>query len=238
MPVTDSTRDAAPTFRSRLRFLAAFALMSLTVFGADLGAVESKAVLPADRSIELWVHHLLGKPYYGSFEIVSTLGGTVDRLVEVVGLLVLLVIWRKWFPALFTVIAIGVSAALNAIVKDLVQRPRPHLFHWPVQAAGYSFPSGHADDAIVFSLVLVLVIWHLFRHDLATWLASGFAIVFAFLIGLSRIVLGVHYPSDVVGGYALGTVVVLATIIVLECIRPEAYDSSLNAPMSMTGSGP
>jgi undecaprenyl-diphosphatase len=101
---------------------------------------------------------------------------------------------------------------MDTILKDVVRRPRPHLFPGAEHAAGYSFPSGHAMDSIAFFAVLVYMIWHLTCHRDVTVAALAVVGVLTALVGLARVVLGVHYPSDVVGGYLGGIAWVALTI--------------------------
>lgn len=93
---------------------------------------------------------------------------------------------------------------LNTLVKLLLQRDRPSLQHL-TEAGGYSFPSGHAMVAMGF-YGTIFAIWAMYRHDhgrsISFPLVAGALLIL--LIGLSRIYLGVHYPSDVAGGYIAG----------------------------------
>ena len=104
----------------------------------------------------------------------------------------------------FAGVVIG-SALLNMVLKLIFHRARPTL-HRIVDANGYSFPSGHSMGAFTLYGVLCFLLW---KHAGPLYLrmmiiAAGIAIVL--LIGISRIYLGVHYPSDVIGGYlASGT---------------------------------
>jgi undecaprenyl-diphosphatase len=90
------------------------------------------------------------------------------------------------------------------VLKLLFHRARPHLFDPVAAAVGYSFPSGHsALSAAFFGAVagLAAASEKRRRHAVA-WLAAGFAAVV--LIGLSRVALGVHWPTDVLGGWTIG----------------------------------
>ncbi|MEU1686118.1 phosphatase PAP2 family protein [Micromonospora sp. NPDC005707] len=126
------------------------------------------------------------------------------------------VVWLLWRGAprlaLWVVTTMTVGGLLGALLKLLVGRHRPDLLDPVARAAGYSFPSGHALNATLAAGVLLLVFLPFARHSRAwrgaLWAA---AVLIAVLTGLSRIALGVHWTSDVVGGWLLGVAVVAAT---------------------------
>ncbi len=92
---------------------------------------------------------------------------------------------------------------LNLWLKGLLQRPRPDFFALVTETT-FSFPSGHAMNSSVFFLSLTYFIFRNTRNKmLGIWLSILSAIL-VFLIGTSRIYLGVHYPSDVIAGFAAG----------------------------------
>jgi undecaprenyl-diphosphatase len=100
---------------------------------------------------------------------------------------------------LFLWVVIG-SALLNIGLKLLFQRARPVL-HRIADANGFSFPSGHAMAAFSVYAVLAYLVWKHIRTGTGRALFLIFSIGMILLIGISRIYLGVHYPSDVLGGY-------------------------------------
>jgi undecaprenyl-diphosphatase len=178
-------------------------LLSGVLFAADLTAVESGATMSRDRSLDLSLHATFGSSFYRFFEAISTLGGGVIRIAVIALIVVAFVSARYWWSAALLVVATGGAAALETIIKLVVERPRPHLFPHAVAADGSSFPSGHATNACAFALVAIYLLWHVFQHRGLTAAAAVLLIGFVLLVGLSRIVLGVHYPTDVLGGYAL-----------------------------------
>lgn len=113
-----------------------------------------------------------------------------------------------------TMTAGGVVAAL---LKLLVERDRPSFLDPVARAAGYSFPSGHAANAALTCGVFLLMLLPHGRWRPALW--TG-AVVITAVTGLARIGLGVHYASDVVGGWMLGLAVVTATTAAFHAGRP------------------
>ncbi|MBQ1042861.1 MULTISPECIES: phosphatase PAP2 family protein [unclassified Micromonospora] len=114
--------------------------------------------------------------------------------------------------AAWVVVTMIAGGLLGALLKLLVGRDRPDLLEPVARAAGYSFPSGHALNAALAAGVLLLVFLPYARDSRAgritLWAA---ALLVTVVTGLSRIALGVHWTSDVVGGWVLGTAVVAAT---------------------------
>jgi undecaprenyl-diphosphatase len=115
--------------------------------------------------------------------------------------------WRRG-AAVFVGIAVGGSGGLNQLMKQLWARPRPPPADAVYVADNYAFPSGHAMISIAFALAFWMV-FRSARRRVRQPLAAG-AIAAVGVVGLSRVYLGVHYPSDVLGGWALGAAWVLA----------------------------
>lgn len=91
---------------------------------------------------------------------------------------------------------------LNQTLKFLIQRPRPEGFALAAET-GFSFPSGHSMAAMAFFGLLVWIVWHYKRDRAMRWMCAGAFSLIIVLIGLSRIYLGVHYASDVIGGFCV-----------------------------------
>jgi undecaprenyl-diphosphatase len=92
--------------------------------------------------------------------------------------------------------------ALNGTLKVVVHRPRPAL-PWANVLPDYSFPSGHTMNTVVFYLAIAMIVWvTLGRRPGAV--AVALALVVSVAVGFSRIYLGYHYLSDVIGGFAAG----------------------------------
>jgi membrane-associated phospholipid phosphatase len=148
-----------------------------------------------------------------------------------VGVLVVLAIsaggllwWRgaRLSVALAPVLVLGSSASLVALLKPLIHRARPPLPLRLVTENEPSFPSGHStDSAALFLTVGLLVAVVILRRPIARVLAVGISGLAAMFIGLSRLVLGVHWPTDVLAGWCLGALVcLLVTTAILALPTP------------------
>jgi undecaprenyl-diphosphatase len=124
------------------------------------------------------------------------------------------VLWRKGRRrhAVWAVVTIAIGATLDTPLKELFARARP-VFNVPVATApGYSFPSGHALNTMIVGAGAVILGWSATRSRPAARVAllAG-ATVLVLVTGFDRVGLGVHYPSDVVGGWLIGLATVLVT---------------------------
>lgn len=99
------------------------------------------------------------------------------------------------------VVVIG-SSQLNWILKIIFQRARP-TFHRIIEANGYSFPSGHSMAAFSMYGALAFLVWKHVPTVIGRVITILLSALFIVVIGISRIYLGVHYPSDVIGGYLI-----------------------------------
>lgn len=124
---------------------------------------------------------------------------------------------------LFAVIA-G-AAVLNQAFKLVFHRPRPET-HRLIEVTGYSFPSGHSMTAFAMYGALTFLLW---RHTPSRWgrtIIILIGVVITLAIGISRVYLGVHYPSDVIGGYLAGGFWLAASIWVYQSIAEQKYEQS------------
>lgn len=117
--------------------------------------------------------------------------------------------------AVTTLVAAGV---LDVVLKVLIARPRPALPSPIAHAPGGSFPSGHALTAVVGTATIVLILLPVIRGAwrVVAWAAAA---VIGFVSGVCRVLLGVHYVSDVVAGWLLGAAIVMATAAAFETWR-------------------
>jgi undecaprenyl-diphosphatase len=111
-------------------------------------------------------------------------------------------------------LAVTGAGAIAGVVKAVVGRGRPAATLQLAAESGASFPSGHTTDTTAFVLAVTLVIAIvILRRQVARALTVAAAAVISIGMGTSRLVLGVHWPTDVLAGMALGAAVALATVI-------------------------
>lgn len=131
--------------------------------------------------------------------------GYVVALLVVLLCLFLYVVLKHRQELILFIAIVGGSGLLNGWLKLLFHRERPNL-HRLIEITGYSFPSGHSMAAFSLYGGLTYLLWRHISSSSGKLLLVLISVVFILVIGVSRIYLGVHYPSDVVAGYlASGT---------------------------------
>ena len=146
----------------------------------------------------------------------------------VVLVLYLLIVRKRRLAINISVIGLSSTAMLH-LLKRIFQRDRPDL---PLITSlnTYSFPSGHAVSSFIFCMILVHLIWETGLGKPLKWCCSFLLLLLSISIGLSRIVLKVHYPSDVLAGFCLGLVWVLASFWLLRRIENQEANRKHHLP--------
>ncbi|PIV33270.1 MAG: hypothetical protein COS34_08710 [Lysobacterales bacterium CG02_land_8_20_14_3_00_62_12] len=133
----------------------------------------------------------------------TRLGDTGPRLLVASLLLLALLRWRRWQSALFSAGILLSGILLSELLKVVVGRARPQLVT-PLDAVGsLSFPSGHALNSSLFYLTVALLLAPVLKQRGARWALYAVAVGLTLATGVSRIALGVHWPSDVLASWIL-----------------------------------
>ncbi|MGF6950693.1 membrane-associated phospholipid phosphatase [Neobacillus sp. B4I6] len=119
--------------------------------------------------------------------------------------------------------AITGSAILNGILKQFFQRVRPD-FHRLIDIEGYSFPSGHAMNAFTVYGILSFLLWRHIPSRFGRGVLISVSIIMILAIGISRIYLGVHYPSDIIGGYFASGFWITTAILFFQYYQEKRYN--------------
>ena len=145
------------------------------------------------------------------FVWVSLLGYRYGLVPFDIGLVLVLAWLRHRREALFAALAVGGSALLNIGTKALFARDRPALWESIAPEHTFSFPSGHAMGTATLAWVLVLLGW----RTRWRWPVLAAAVAGMVLVGASRVYLGVHYPSDILAGWAAASIWTAACFLLL-----------------------
>lgn len=136
----------------------------------------------------------------------TALGGAGVSVLLTVGVVGLLYLQERRSMALYVVLAVASGVVISVLLKELFDRPRPDLVPHGSYVVTASFPSGHSMISAVTFLTLGALVARLQqRRSLQLYILS-IAVLITFLVGFSRVYLGVHWPTDVLGGWAAGAV--------------------------------
>ena len=176
-----------------LLLAAGFALMAHDAAERELFA--------ADRAVHKVVQSWRGPELDGPMRAISALGS--GAVLIPLNVLLAAVLWRLRYrrPLLVAGLTLA-SAAAEGVIKWLVHRPRP-------KDVGFGFPSGHVMGAIVFLGLIVYLLWRARRGHGVACLAAAVGVVIVAAIGVSRVYVNAHWPSDVAGGGAAGLAFVI-----------------------------
>ncbi len=173
-------------------------LLPLWGFAALVGEMHEKAVFPFDAPILNWLHGLATPALDHVFVLISRAGYRWGVLPLDAIILVLLGVLRRFRDGLFFGIAVVGSAILNIVAKNHYARLRPDLWLSITPETTYSFPSGHAMGSMTLAMAVIILCWPT-RARLPVLVVC---VIFVLLVAISRLYLGVHYPSDILAGWA------------------------------------
>ncbi len=216
---------------SRRPLVIAAAVTAVLIYAAMwVGYVQNWAWLDAVDTALLRVFHDFGitRPGWVSFWVLFCIafGPSGFRVIALV-LIIVALLRRNLQTALFLIISVELMGFVTEVAKRIAGRPRPATAL--TDAVSSSFPSGHALGVMVGVLALLTVAWPFIGQRMRMPLAVlGAALVFT--VGFSRVVLNVHYPSDVVAGWALGF---LYYLLCVRLVPPRALTSVAETPAEL-----
>lgn len=185
------------------------------------GWTDQEALYAFDRQVYGWLVRSTEGRGVRFLRVVTHLGDGLTITVLSLALGAVLLYRRQRWRVVALVLATGVGSALMWGLKWIFGRDRPA--EQLAGSLGHSFPSGHAFGAVVFYGFLIYLVWRTVRSDAAR-LALTFALVLVIVtVGLSRIVLRVHWVSDVAGGFTVGLAWLVCSLVLTRALR--AYRS-------------
>jgi membrane-associated phospholipid phosphatase len=198
-----ATRDRMPWWSSHLLGVGSVLVILGGFLKLTLEVFEDSRVTALDDAIMNWVvahrtttlNHVAGD--------LTALGSGTLVVLFALGAIFVLVVVGDLRGTLHLLLALVGSTSMIAWLKGFLERPRP-LGHRLVEAGGYSYPSGHAVSAAVLYVTLALVGSRHFKGPAYRRILIVLAVAATVLVAASRVYLGVHYPTDVASGTALG----------------------------------
>jgi undecaprenyl-diphosphatase len=183
--------------------LLGFVSLAGEVMEGDTQAFDTKILRalrdPADPSRPLgpaWLE--------GALLDLTAIGGSTVLGMVIVFVTGFLVLQTRYRTALVVVVSAISGELLNAAMKDAFSRPRPTIVPHLRVVFSTSFPSGHAMESAIVYLTLAAILMRASDTRLTKFYILGIAVLLTTLVGISRVYLGVHYPTDVIGGWIVG----------------------------------
>ena len=188
-------------------------VLSLAVFGIIAYLTNYVGLFNTfDLNAVIFFHNIAVKHSLLIPQFITDLGYGAIVYVVLIILTVILSYYKHYKDAVLLNLAINSALLASGFFKEMFKRLRPALEYHLTQAEGYSFPSGHMLVAVCFYGALIYIIFRLVKSNRLKYILSALLMLLIILIGLSRIYLGVHYPSDVIGGLFLGIFIVFLWI--------------------------
>lgn len=180
------------TLIGALLSLQLFVFLAIAVLNFPLGIGQETQIL--------WAFHHHSTPFLDHWAVLITrlgiYGGTVPLTL---GILAILSYYQQWRSLMFVALTAVGTMGLSYATKYAFARPRPELWERITTATSPAFPSGHALASMMLAIVLITLLW----DTRWRWLTLVGSILFVLLIAWTRLYLGVHYPSDILGGWLL-----------------------------------
>src|SRR5688500_19625959 len=213
---TSTAEPVAKTLEKEARFGAAFLrqygrrllllfvglLLPLWGFAELADEVREGEPFDFDEPVLRFAQDMANAGFAHAFLLFAALGYAWGVVPFDIALVLVLAVKRRAREGLFAALALAGSALLNMAAKQSFARMRPSLWESIAPEATFSFPSGHAMGSMTLAWVCVLLAW----RTRWRWPVTIAALTFTVLVGLSRIYLGVHYPSDILAGWAVASV--------------------------------
>jgi undecaprenyl-diphosphatase len=213
---------------SNVKYVVLIVLAGLFAF--DLWSVLSGFSRAFDLDVMQVVYHIRDDVLTVIAEFITRAGDTVTIAVICIVLVVLPTRVRFGIPAAAAATCAGLA---HYVLSNLIERSRPDEAMWLIQETGYSFPSGHSNAGFVYYLFLMILLRRFFILNKSYGAANLVSVALPLLvavIGFSRLYLGLHYPTDIIGGWLLGAILLIILVTLYDNFYPAKYRISYDAP--------
>lgn len=214
------------------------ALAGIALVAGLAGLVFTGASRAFDTTVMEFVRSEPMREPLGFLRVVTEAGSTGAVMILAAAALLVGLAIGPWRHGVIAAVVVGLASIGNALIKVAIARERPDLIDAIVSEPGYSFPSGHSALGMVGWGILAVVVSRT-RLPRAVRLALvAVMAVIVVLIGVSRVYLGVHYPTDVIAGWTLGGVIVLLYERLTRTVSREPAAAAVDADPAAPRSGP
>lgn len=189
-------------------------------FLSILIGIKIYPINPVDEAIYNTLFSIRNQFWDTFFSMITICGNTITVIILVA---ISLFFLKK--ERYLLLIAVCTTVGMNQLFKFLVQRTRPDHIRLIVEK-GYSFPSGHAMISISLYGFFLYFVYHNVKNKQLRWIFISLLSILILGIGCSRVYLGVHYPSDILGGYCLSLFILLFLIDKMPIFRGDKNDKN------------
>ena len=211
-----------------VRFYFGVYICFFVLFGVLCYLAHEYATFPGDVTVSQWIQEI-DIPLFNLFmKAVSYLGRAVPVSITITLLAASLLFLRRIREAFFIVILPAIAGLTNELAKALVDRPRPG---GAIGMGANSFPSGHTTYAMVICCCIFFLAPRVLKWPVVVRIIQVLSVLFIALMGISRVFLEAHWPSDVLGGLILGGLILAPGIFIYryyvegDRIEPEVEDA-------------
>ena len=213
------------------------ALIALVVIGVALWAfvvivddfMDEETLFRLDGAVKDAVERVATEEVTLQLARVTNFSAPLLVVAVVLGLAAYFAIRRLWGYLMMLALALGLGSALLYALKLIFNRARP-IAGTAYDAHGASFPSGHSFTALVLYGLLAYFVWQITTNAWARTLAVVFAVATTLGVGFSRLYLGVHWMTDVLGGYAAGVAWLVFSIAIVRFFEARRRHRAETAP--------
>ncbi|KRE43219.1 phosphatase PAP2 family protein [Paenibacillus sp. Soil724D2] len=185
----------------KITYVLILCILSLICFSLVATLIQGQRIVQFDHNVITFIQGMESPGLTLLMKVFTFIGSTpIVVVIALSAILFLYFVLHHRYELIFFIAIVAGTAIINLLLKLYFVRQRPDL-HRLVQETGYSFPSGHSMEAFALYSSLAFLLWRHLSTRLGRSIIIILCVVMIILIGMSRIYLGVHYPSDVIGGY-------------------------------------
>ena len=185
--------------------------------------VLDKEAFAFDKTILLWIHQF-ANPTLDRIMVLITHFNDPTTVTLIAIFILAILIWRHYYSEakIFAIDCLG-GVVLSYGLKSVFGKLRPDLWQSPIEDLSYSYPSGHAlGSTVLYGFIAYLIAT---RYPQFSWLIYTGTVCLIVAIGLSRLYLGVHWPTDIIGGYGIGFLWLTFCITMLKLQKMKQLES-------------
>lgn len=153
-------------------------------------------------------------------KFITSFGHEQNWRYALIAAIIVLLICKKYKATILYIIALPLSTFIYSFIKDIIARPRPPIEYRLIEVSNTSYPSGHSATSMVTYGFLIYFVYKYVKNKFLRNTLITLLSILILLVGFSRIWVGVHFPTDVIGGFSLGICIICIFAIINEIKLP------------------